>query len=219
MDKNKSLISWHINDTLDESEKSAVEDWLQNQHSAKGHYQAAQKYFKAVRSQEVMAPSIQVKTRLFERIQENPIRSNNSIHPWFWGGPIMLLTFILLLFVIQPSTKLHWTTSGNTPSAFRIYRAPAGTGHYQLIEELPATSTQQTYQYTDYLVIPGRNYQYIIEVRDQIGNTIFSQATMSDSLMTLASQIAILLTSFMLTFGMITLIEDIKHPLRLNLFR
>ena len=81
---------------------------------------------------------------------------------------------------------------------------------FTLIKELPASHTQQTYQFSDYLIVPGQNYQYIVEVLDQNGNTAFSQAVISQSMISLVAQAAILLTSFMLVFGLITVSEGNK---------
>jgi hypothetical protein len=103
---------------------------------------------------------------------------------------------------------LQWSSIENTPASFRIYRAAAGSEQFELIEELPASPHQHSYHFSDFLLIPGRNYQYLIEVRDQWGNTSLSQVAMSDSTMILASQIALLLTSFMVTFGLITIMQE-----------
>ena len=103
----------------------------------------------------------------------------------------MLLIFMLLWLIVQPVTQLHWSTNGNAPELFRIYRSQVGVGQYQLIEELAAIPSQQIYQYSDLVVVPGRNYQYIIEVRDQSGNTSLSQTVMSNSLMTFAAALVV----------------------------
>jgi hypothetical protein len=211
MDKNRSLLPWYFNHTLSESERSVVETWLQSDPDAKARYQGIRQSAQIITTQEEQAPPAQVRTRLLAQIRKQPVRTKYSSHPWIWGVPMMLLIFILLWLMVQPGTQLQWTVSGNTPADFRIYRAPAGSGQFTLIEEMPAAPAQQTYQYADYLVVPGQNYQYRIEVRDQSGNTSLSQTAVSDSLMTLAAQIAILLTSFMLTFGIITVSQEIRQ--------
>ena len=129
----------------------------------------------------------------------------------------MLLIFILLWLIVQPVTQLQWSTNGNAPELFRIYRSQVGDEQYQLIEEMPAIPSQQIYQYSDLIVVPGRNYQYIIEVHDQSGNTSLSQTVMSNSLMTLAAQISILLTSIVLTFGLVALTLEVKSFPQLQL--
>ena len=217
MDKNKLLLPWYINDTLSESEKTSVEMWIQRDLNAVEDYQSTQRISQVLRTQDSHAPSNKVRTQLLTLIQKQPIRSKSRVHPWLWGGPIMLLIFILLWIIAQPGTQLRWSINGNTPATSLIYRAPVGSEQFVLIEELTATTTQPTYQYADLLVVPGQTYQYMIEIRDQNGNTTRSQTAMSDSQMTLAAQIALLITSFILTLGIIKVSQEIKFFPQLHL--
>ena len=217
MDKNQSLLPWYINHTLYESEKNVIEAWLQRDSDAKMLHQEIQQFAQIISGQETKSPPTRVRTNLLIRVREQPSQSIAGTHPWVWGIPLMLLIFLLLWLVVQPVTQLRWSTSGNLTATFRIYRAPAGSGNFSLIKELPASPTQQTYQFADLFVVPGQDYQYIIEISDQSGNTTISQTEMSNSLMTLAAQIAILLTSFMLTFGIITVTQEIKSSPQLGL--
>jgi hypothetical protein len=50
----------------------------------------------------------------------------------------------------------------------------------------------------------------MIEVRDRYGGAVVRQATVPNSIMSFAPHIAILLTSLLLSFGMITLTKEIR---------
>ena len=123
----------------------------------------------------------------------------------------MFFIFIILWLVVQPGTLLQWTINGNSPESFLIYRASEGSTQFVLIDELSATPSQINYQYADVLVVPGQTYHYLIEIRDQYGNSIRSQATTNDSQMAAASQIALFLTSFILTLGIIKVLQEVKN--------
>jgi hypothetical protein len=214
MDEHKSILPWYINKTLTENEKNSVEFWIQQNPKGQQEYQTAHRISQITKTQEEYEPSKEVKTRIFSQIQQKKSTARQySPNTLIWGGPILVLIFILLWLIIQPGTQLQWSTIGSTPASFRIYRAAAGSEQFELIEELPASSHHNSYYYSDFLLVPGQNYQYIIEVRDQWGNTSLSQVAMSDSMMILASQIALLLTSFMLTFGLITIMQESKISL------
>ena len=200
MKKLKSLLQWQADKPLAE----------------KDPFSADEKILQAVRSQEMQTPSPHVLIRLLDEVGRPPKQFWLS-QPWLWGIPMMMLIFSLLWLVLQPGNQLQWVAVGSQPATFRIYRAPARTMAFELIEELPANPHQQTYQYADALVFPGLTYQYRIEVRDQRGNTISSSTAISNAWMTSATQIAILLTGFMLTFGIITIVEEIKPSAQLNL--
>ncbi len=217
MDKVKKLIPWYINNTLSDIEKKSVEIWIQRDPYARMHHKRIQQLSKVLHTQTSQVPSPEINALLLKQVKKQPIQSKNNIYSWLWSGPTMLLIFILLWLIVQPVTQLQWSTNGNAPELFRIYRSQVGDGQYQLIEEMPAIPSQQIYQYSDLIVVPGRNYQYIIEVRDQSGNTSLSQTVMSNSLMTLAAQISILLTSIVLTFGLVALTLEVKSFPQLQL--
>jgi len=217
MDKAKKIIPWYIKNTLSDIEKKTVEIWIQRDPNARIHHKSIQQLSKALHTQTSQVPSPEINALLLIQVKKQPIQSKNNIYPWLWSGPTMLLIFILLWLIVQPVTQLQWSTNGNAPELFRIYRSQTGDGQYQLIEELPAIPSKQIYQYSDLIVVPGRNYQYIIEVRDQSGNTSLSQTVMSNSLMTFAAQISILITSIVLTFGLVALTLEVKSFPQLQL--
>jgi len=210
MDKDKLLLPWYINETLSDREKTSVEMLIQVDPDAKLDYQSTQRASQVIRTQDFHVPSNHVRKQLLALVHEQPSRSKIKFHNWLWGAPIMLLISIILWLIVQPGTLLRWSINGDTPATFRIYRAPVGSTQFVLIDELKATPQQPSYQYADLLVVPGQTYQYMIEIRDQNGITIRSQAAISNSQMTFAAQIALLLTSLIFTFGIIKITQEIK---------
>jgi hypothetical protein len=210
MEKPNLLLPWYINETLSESEKIAVQDLIDHHPNWLKDYHITQHISKILQEQESLTPSNRVKDHLLNIVHNQPIRPKNTIHPWLWGGPLTILIFIILWLVVQPGTLLQWSINGISSESFLIYRAPEGSSQFVLIDELSAIPAQPNYQYADTLVVPGQTYQYLIEVRDQHGNTTRSQATTNDSQMALAAQIALFLTSIILTFGIIKVVQEIK---------
>lgn len=209
MNKFKSLLPWSTNDSIAEKETCSEDASWQRLTIPDIPYEKIQKVAQTIRSQKLHTPSPEVITKILAKADQ-PVRNRWIFTSWLWGIPLMLLIFSLLWLVLQPGNQLQWVALGNRPATFHIYRAPSGTNGFKLIEELPVNPTQQSYQYADAFVLPGQNYQYRIEVRDQSGNTITSSTAIGNTWMTSVSQIAILLTGFMLTFGIITIVEEIK---------
>ena len=209
MKKQEKLLPWYINNTLSEEEKTSVEEWLERDIRAAAKHHKVQQIATVVESSKKLSPSTRIDTRSLIRSHESNGR-NWKAKPFVWGTPIAVIVFLLLWLFLQPGPHLQWSIQGVGVAAFRIYRAPLGSEQFELIEELPAEPTQQTYQYADSFVAPWKSYQYLIEVRDSNGTTILRRAATNDSLMTITPHIAILLTSLFLTFGMISLTQEIK---------
>ena len=58
-------------------------------------------------------------------------------------------------------------------------------------------------------MLPGQTYHYIIEAIGQNGGKSISPTVSSNTLEVFAAQIALLLSSFILTFGTITIAQEI----------
>ena len=210
MEKPNLLLPWYINETLSESEKIAVQNLINHHPKSLDDYQITQRISNILQAQESLSPSNRVKNHLLNIVHKQPTSSKNTIRPWLWSVPMTIFIFIILWLVVQPGTILQWSINGISTESFLIYRAPEGSSQFVLIDELSAIPSQPSYQYADILVIPGQTYQYVIEVRDQDGNTTRSRATTNDSQMALAAQIALFLTSIILTFGIIKVVQEIK---------
>ena len=187
---------------------------MQHDPDANAYHDLIKSIAGSVRTQKEFIPSHQVRANIISNIQQ-PVRQPRSLNQWVWGIPLAAIIFALLWLTIQPGNQLHWSIRGSEPVAFRIYRAPIGNTTFELIEEFAAIPTQQSYKFADPVVLPGQNYHYAIETIDQFGNTSISQVASSNTMMVLAIQFAILLTSIMLTFGMITIAQEFTSPMQL----
>lgn len=213
MNKNKELLPWYINRTLSEKESQSVEAWLQGDPGAGIHQNSIKQIARVINSQETITPSQHVRARILSDIQQ-PTRSRINTSQWVWGIPLVVLFFALLWLMIQPGNQLQWSVQGSDAAAFRVYRAPIGQSDFEFIEELPASPSQEIYHFADPLILPGQNYHYAIETVDQSGNTSISRVVINNSFMAAAAQFAILLTSLMLTFGMITIAKEFEPNLQ-----
>lgn len=209
MNKNRILLPWYINHSLTEAETSSVEFWLQNNPDAGAYQNSIQRIAGAIHCQNEVKPSLQVRAKVLSEISQIAQQTQN-IWQWLWGIPLATLIFALLWLVIQPGNQLQWSVQGADAAVFRIYRAPVGDSNFKLVNELAANPIQQDYQFADPVILLGQNYNYAIEIIDQFGNTSISQVATSNSMTLLVAQFAILLTSFMLTFGMITIAQELK---------
>ena len=214
MNDPKSLLPWYLNESLPAEDKSAVEQWLAADDSARTALRVSQQAARVIVSQPERVPSRKVEQKLLARVQQ-PAPQKSGWPAWAWGLPLAALLFVLLWLLIQPGMMLQWSVRGSEIAAFRIYRAPVGSTEFALVDELPAVPAQQTYQYADALIVPGQSYQYVVEVVDQSGSTAARQATNSNTWMALAAQLAVLLTSFMLAYGFILIVKEPRAPLLL----
>ena len=214
MNKKRALLPWYINNSLSERETLNVESWLRHDPNANAYHDSIKLIAGSIQTQKEFSPSHQLRANIISKIQQ-PVRQPRSFSQWIWSIPLTAIIFALLWLSIQPGNQLQWSVRGSEPVAFRIYRAPVGNTTFELIDELDAVPTQQSYNFADPVILPGQNYHYAIETVDQFGNTSISQVASSSTMMVLATQFAILLTSLMLTFGMITIAQEITSPLQL----
>ena len=210
MNKNKELLPWHINQTLSEKESQSVDTWLQGDPDADIYQHSLKQIARVINSQETLSPSLKVRARIHSDIQQ-PLRGQINTGQWIWGVPLVVLFFALLWLIIQPGNQLQWSVNGTDIATFRVYRAPLGESTFELVEELPALPSQEIYHFADPLILPGQNYHYAIETIDQSGNRTINRVAINNSLMAATAQFAILLTSLMLTFGMITIAKEFNQ--------
>ncbi len=211
----KDFLPWYINKTLTKSETLEIESWLQGDPKADLYQDSVQQIAEVLSKQSVISPSHQVRAKILNSIHK-PVPQSNRFLQWIWGIPLTLLIFSLLWLIIQPGNLLQWSVRDTNAAAYRVYRAPVGGTTFTFVEELPAYPSQQFYQYSDPALIPGQNFNYAIEIVDRLGNTKISQVSSTNTMMALSSQIALLLASFILAFGMITIAQEINFPRQLN---
>jgi len=212
MKKQKDLLPWFINESLSADEQQWVETWLQHNPEASSLWNDTQRIASAISSQEATTPDSLIESRLFTKIrQASENRKSFNILQWAWSLPLAAILVVILLVLVQPVTQLQWSVRDDNLAAFRVYRATAGSTTFELLGELPAADGQTNYEFTDETSsFSIKNYHYVIAIVTQNGSTAVSPAVSSNTLMTFASQFALLLTSFILTFGMITVVKELK---------
>ena len=205
----KSLLPWYVNGSLDVEERQVVETWLQGDDDAAEMQRELQQFSAMMNRQEDRMPPRRVDARLFSQIRKQPSRWSGFLQ-WLWGFPVAVLLFALLWLIVQPGAQLQWSVRGDTVSEFRVYRAPVGSTTFELVATLPAVAGQRSYQYRDLAIFPGKSYHYTIEIVDQAGNISRSPVVASNPWESLVVYTTIVLTSFVLTFGMIAIASEAK---------
>jgi len=165
-------------------------------------------------------PSVDVFRRIQAVVQISP---KSSIQPGFWktwvGGMVLiLLSAIILWHVIPPGIVLQWSAQGGQPETFRVYRADTihGTGDFELVHEVAATPDAQVYTFRDFLLVPGEEYVYRVEVIDQNGLASSSQTIMSHATEALPGQLALFISLIITGYGVSRALQKPKLlPLQL----
>ncbi|MCI0521389.1 MAG: hypothetical protein L0Z70_14170, partial [Chloroflexi bacterium] len=108
------------------------------------------------------SPSAEAWGKIRARIAAAPAQLSGWFS-WALGAALTLTALSLLWLAVRPGVALRWTVSGETPAAFRIYRAEAGSSDYRWIDEIPADSHHREYEYSDAFLFPGKAYSYRVE--------------------------------------------------------
>jgi hypothetical protein len=139
---------------------------------------------------------------------------------WALSAALTVATLALLWLAVRPGVALRWTVTGETPTAFRIYRAEAGSSNYYWIDEVQADPFRREFVYSDTFLFPGKAYSYKIEAVGRGGVIAVSRSVAASPLSALPGQLAVLLTSLLvgnalallLTAGPGTRIERRRSP-------
>ncbi len=199
-EKLRGLLPWYVNGTLAASERQAVEAWLRGSPEARAELAAVQQVCEAARRQPRHVPSPGVQTMVMARVHEQAARRSTLPAPWLrwaWGAAMAAATLLVLWLTIQPGVALQWTVNDGPLTAFRVYRAPAGSAEFALLRELPARPEAQQYTYVDTLLAPWQTYVYRVEGISLAGQSILSQAIAGRAWEALPYQLAILVLSLL----------------------
>jgi len=199
----RSLLPEYANNTLSPVKRWIFAWWLKRNATVCAELQSLEHLREAAQSQPIHAPSAEV----FRQIQAGVHVSaklrvtTTPTEPAFWrawigGMTLVFLSLILLWNVLPPGVVLQWTAHGGEPIAFRVYRATTSdeTEDFELVQEISAAPDARVYTFRDFLLLPGREYVYRVEVIDQNGLST-SQTIMSDAMEALPGQLAALLSS------------------------
>jgi hypothetical protein len=154
------LLPDYVNGALTESDTRAVEAWLDADPAARAQLAAWQAVRASVVTQPLRPPSPAVRERLLARARQTP-----TPYPLAQAAGWAAVILLALWMVIQPGLGLRWVVAlnGDPLTAFRIYRAPAGTQAFELIAEIPAQAAVTEYEYVDMRSLPVGVYQYRVE--------------------------------------------------------
>jgi len=123
-----------------------------------------------------------------------PARQAPRWVPMLSGAIFALLALLLLWNVVQPGIGLQWSVNGATPTAFRVYRAPAGSDRFEFLREIPAQPGTMNYSYVDTALWPGWKYQYRVEAVNDWATSATIAANGAD---VLPAQLAIVFSSLL----------------------
>ena len=164
----------------------------------------------AIARQPQLSPPPEVRRRVLARVR---VREAEKLAPppswltWAWGVALALLTTALLWGLLQPGIVLQWATVAEPPAAFRIYRAPLGSGETILIHELPVEQPAQSYTYVDVFTWPSQTYIYQVDAIGAPGETLGSQQITVNALEALPGQLAVLLSGVIVGYAAIIFVQ------------
>lgn len=202
------LLPWYLNQTLAPEEERLVEEWLQADPARAARLAALRQTRLAVTGQPKIQPAPAVRAQLLARVRaDRPRRSIGARLAWVWGTALAVMVLCVLWLVVRPGLNVEWSVQGQGASAFRVYRAPVGTGQFELIQEVIAQPGQTNYVVTDLAPMPGQVYTYLIEAVTPDGNPIISQSVIGNGLDVLPAQLALLVTSLIAGYSFILLVR------------
>lgn len=209
----RSLLPEYSAQSLTPPKRWLVSLWLKYDPEARSELLQLQHLWEAVQAQPLVTPSSDVWKRIQARTRTSgavpapvPVPRNKAFWPaWIGGMTLILLSFVLLWYVFPPGVVLQWTTHTGEPSVFRIYRAPSGE-QFELLDEIPVGTSvtslgARMYTYRDFLLLPGQEYVYLVEMEDDNGQTV-SQTIMSSATEALPGQIALLAAFCLVIYGL-----------------
>ncbi len=200
------LLPWYLNHTLTPEETRVVEEWLRADPARQEQLSALRQARQAVAARPQPAPSPAVRAALLARVQTQRPRNSIGLRlSWVWGTVTAVVLLCVLWLVVQPGLAVEWHIQGQGASAFRVYRAPAGSTQFELIREVAARPEQVAYAVTDLSPLPGQVYTYLIEAVTPDGNPIISQSVIGNGLDALPAQLALLITSLVAGYSLMLL--------------
>jgi len=199
------LLPWYVAGSLDETERARVEAWLRETPQAEQQVQRLQAVQQAVSGQPQAQPPTRIQARV--RAQTAVLPQLRPLPRWLqaaWSLTLALACALILWGAWQPGVVLQWQAPGGAWTAFRVYRAPAGSAEFALLEELPVQQEAAAYRYTDSRLLPGEEYVYRVEGVTAAGNVVLSETVHGGGAEMLPQVFSIIL--FSLGLGMLGLL-------------
>lgn len=210
----KELLPWYVNGTLRAAERKAVERQRDRLPEIAARLAEWQELYAAVRTQPEQKPASPVWRHTMARVRSlySTGRQVDALPrpTWAWGGVLALAIIVLLWGSIRPGIVLRWSVDNVPVSAFRVYRAAAGSSDFELVHEIAAKADAQQYTYVDPLPVPGQTYVYRVESVGPGSQSTFSRAVVASAIEALPGQLAILLTGLIGGYGAVSLISQVR---------
>jgi len=200
-----SLLPEYANNALGPVMQRIISWWLITDPAAQAELQSIQHLREAVHTQSMSVPSVDAFRRIQAVVHISP--KSNSLSgfwkAWAGGMGLILLSFIILWNVLPPGIVLQWSAQGGQPETFRVYRAETtpGTRNFELVHEIAAAPEAQVYIFRDFLLVPGKEYVYRVEVIDQNGLASNSHTIMSNAMEALPGQLALFVSLIITGYG------------------
>lgn len=187
------LLPWYLNHSLPTTEQPEAEEQARLEPQTLSAWQAVRS---AALSQPARVPPLGVRQRVLAQASAS-MRARRVPRwlPVLSGAVFAILAMLLLWNVVQPGIGLQWSVNGAVPTAFRVYRASAGSDHFEILREIPAQSGIMDYAYVDTALWPGQMYQYRVEA---VNDRAASATIAANGAEVLPAQLAIVFSSLLI---------------------
>jgi hypothetical protein len=191
-----TLLPWYVNQTLPDTEREVVEEWLKTQPHAAEELAVVNELRSGVSAQPKLSPSPLVRQQLLAQINSRQPAPRRLARPaWLIGSVVSVILLLVLWVVVQPGIALEWSVAGTGANTYRVYRAPVDSEEFSLLGEIPAQRNAQAYSFTDITSLPGQTYTYVVEAITSNGQSTLSPLAVGRGLDVLPAQLALILTS------------------------
>jgi hypothetical protein len=206
----RKLIPWYINGSLSPNEVKEVSFVIRQDDQVRNEYEAWKQIHAAVTSQEQRVPSAVVRQQIMSSLLRPNVNRGmlGESSRYLLAGALLTLTILILLWLaVRPGVVLQWSIERDGMTSYRVYRASPGSNQFELIKEVTAQTEQYQYRFIDTLLIPGKNYIYRVEGIRSNGVATLSQVVNSSALDILPGQLALILTSIIIGYGVVIFIH------------
>jgi len=188
-----ALLPWYLNRSLPAADRPAADEQARRFSQTLSAWQAVRS---AALSQPSRLPPAAVRQRVLAQTQAaGRTRRMPRGLPLLSGAAFAVLALLLLWNVVQPGIGLQWSVNGTVPTAFRVYRAPAGSDRFEILREIPAQSGTADYSYVDTALWPGQDYQYRVEA---VNDRAAAATVAANGAEVVPAQLAIVLSSLLI---------------------
>lgn len=191
--------------------------WLEHDAAAREQLARIEALRQEIRRQPQELPSAEVFIKIQATIAEEIQPAKGPARPVaVWAAAVVAIALVTLLLVWQalpPGISLEWSVQGDSPAAFRVYRAPmavdspAPSQPFTLLDELQANEAAAAYRFTDWLPLPGQEYVYRVEALDQSGQPTASQTVIGRGVDALAGQLLTLAALGLLIASLVLIVR------------